>query len=185
MENNSVRFGVIAGLGVAIYQLLLYFINSEMILGSYAYVAWVIYIFCMWKAASLDKAANNGYISFRGAFKSSFVVFVITGLIATIFQYILFTVIDPGLAEMIQEKALESFQQSAEAQGLEEGSEQYETALEYTLKFSKPSIMIYSIFYGVSLIGGAIISAIIAAIIKKNKPAFLQEQNGGTEHLVD
>lgn len=184
MENNSVRFGLIAGLGVIIYSFGLYFIDSELTLSGYTNVSWLIYLFFMWKAASTDKAENNGFISFRGAFSSAFVVFVIAGLFTTIFQYLLLTTIDPSLADLLQDRILESFQESAEAQGMSEGSEQYEQMLEMTLKWSTPSVMVYSIGYLVSLLGGGIAALIIAAIIKKDKPDYMNVQDE-TEHLVE
>lgn len=184
MEKNSVRYGLIAGLGVAIYQLVLYFISPEMIFGNFAHVAWIIYLFCIWKAISLDKEANGGYISFREAFGSGFTVFAIAGLIALIFQYILMTVIDPGLVDIQKEIALEAFDKMASAFGLEEGSAEYEQALADIDKRTEPSLSQSAIGYLFMLLFGAIPALIFAAIMKKDKPAHIAAQEDETEHLV-
>lgn len=185
MEKNSVKYGLIAGLGVAIYQLVLYFASPEMIYGNFAYVGWAIYLFCMWKATSLDKEANGGFISFRDAFGSSFIVFAIAAFIALIFQHILITVIDPGLIDIQKEIALEAFDKVANAFGLDEGSPEYEKALEDIDKNSEPSIASSALGYVFLLIGGAIPSLVIAAVMKKDKPAHLQVREDDTEHLIE
>ena len=185
MEKNSVRYGLIAGLGVAIYQLVLYFIGGEMIFGNFAHAAWIIYLFCMWKAVSLDKEANDGYVSFKNAFGTSFIVFAIAGLIALVFQYILMTIIDPGLVDVQKEIALEAFDKMASAFGLEEGSPEYEAALADIDKRTEPSLSQSGLGYIFMLIFGAIPSLIMAAVMKKEKPAHLQVKEDESEHLVD
>lgn len=173
MEKNSVRFGLIAGLGVAIYQLLLYFIDAAMIFGTFAQVAWLIYLFGMWKATSLDKAENGGYISFKEAFTTAFTVFTIAALFAVIFQHFLTTVIDPGLLDIQTDIALESFDKMAGTFGIEEGSPEYEAALEEIRNSSNTSISKLAIGYVFVLIFGSIPALIMGAVMKKEAPAGL------------
>ena len=170
MERNSVRFGLIAGLGVAIYQLLLYFINPEMIFGAFANVAWLIYLFSMWRAASLDKEEKGGYISFKEAFTTAFTVFANAALIALVFQHVLMTVIDPGLLEIQKEISLEAFDKVADTFGLEEGSKEYEAGLEEIRKNSSPTLMQLGMGYIVVLIIGSVPALIMAAVMKKEAP---------------
>lgn len=184
MDKNSVRYGIIAGLGAAIYSLVLYFISPEMIFGNFAHVTWLIYLFCMWKAASLDKEANGGYSSFRQGFSSAFIVFAIAGLIAMIFQYLLVTMIDPGLIDIQKEIAYEQFDKIASWAGMEEGSPEYEKALIDIEERSNPSVGQSALGYVFLLVIGAIPSLIIAAIVKKDKPLHIEAQET-EEHLVD
>lgn len=187
MEKNSVRYGIMAGLGTVIYSLLLYFIDAEMMFGNFAHVSWLIYFFCMWKAASLDKEENGGYSSFRQGFSSAFVVFAIAGLIALIFQYVLFTFIDPTLVDIQTEIAVEQFDKVAGWAGLEEGTPEYEEALAGIEESSSPTLAQSGLGYIFLLIIGAIPSLIIAAVVKKDKPLHIQaqENNNDEEHLIE
>ena len=100
LEQNGVKYGAIAGLGLIIITLVLYLIDVKVMFSYTSLIGWVVYIYCMYKSVADDKAADGGFITFRNAFQSSFVVFVIASLLNTIFFYVLTTIIDPSLIDM-------------------------------------------------------------------------------------
>jgi hypothetical protein len=182
LEQNGVKYGIIAGLGYIILTLLLYFIDPKMVFGNASMISWVIYIFCMYKSAADDKAADDGYITFRNAFQSSFVVFVIASFLGTTFLFVLMTIIDPTLIDLQIKVALEMIEKVAEFTGM--GEAELDEAVKAVEAAAQPSFVQSLQGYLFGLIGGAIPALIIAVAMKKIKPLHLQG-NGEEEHLIE
>jgi hypothetical protein len=184
LQKNGVRFGLYAGLGAVAYSLLLYIVDAKLIFGGFASASWVIYLFCMFQAANLDKKELGGYLTFKEGFQATFAVFAIASLLQIAFQFLLLTVIDPSLVQMQTDVAIEAMEKMAGMFGLSEAD--METAIAEIEKNSKPSIGQSTQAYLINLIIGAIPAAIIAAILKKNRPfdAPITEEKDDSEHLV-
>lgn len=172
MNSNAVRYGLFAGLGTIAVMLSLYMIDAGMIFGWALQSTWLIYVFCMYKAVDDIKSENDGFISLREGFAAAFVVFAIANLMYIVFYYILVNFIDPSLIEIQIEKGIEAVEKVAEFAGMSE--EDLEKAIEEIEKGAKPSLVQTAFGYAVSLIGGAIPAIIIAAILKKEVPTHLQ-----------
>jgi hypothetical protein len=182
LEQNGIKYGIIAGLGYVILTLLLYFIDPKMIFGNASMISWVIYIFCMYKSAADDKAADDGYITFRNAFQSSFVVYIIASFLGIGFLYVLMTVIDPSLIDLQIEVAMQMIEKIAEFTGMDEAA--LDEAVKAVEEASQPSMMQSLQGYLFGLVAGAIPALIIAAALKKIKPLHL-EGNGEEDHLIE
>lgn len=168
MENNGVKYGLLAGLGVVVYTLVLYLVNDTLIFGWASMLGMVIYIACMYKAGVDERSENGGFITFKEALKPTFLTYVIGSLIATIFTYLLFTVIDPGLMDLQNEIAAERIQSMSGMLG-EEGVEE---ALKRLEEQGAMKISDTALGYAMMLIFGFVIAAIISAIVKKKRPEF-------------
>jgi Protein of unknown function (DUF4199) len=115
----------------------------------------------------------GGYLSFGKAFQHGFVVFAVSALISTIFNILLYTVIDPELPEKITEVAVENAQKMMEGFGM--SGDQLDEAMEKT---KEDTIKRYTagglaMSYGFTLIGCAIFALISGAIAKKKEPETL------------
>jgi hypothetical protein len=108
----------------------------------------------------------GGYISFGHAFKFAFLVVVFSIIISSIYNYIFYTVIDPDYMKNMMLMLQEKTQQYMQKVGAPES--QIEKTME---KFEEiPSIwktLRQGVIYGI--VGGGIISLIVAAIVKKKE----------------
>lgn len=168
MENNGVKYGLLAGLGVVVYTLILYLVDDVLMFGWASMFGIFIYIACMYKAGVDERNQNGGFLTFKETLKPTFLTYVIGSLIATIFTYLLFTVIDPGLIELQNEIAAERIQSMSGMLG-EEGVEE---ALKRLEEQESMKISDTALGYAMMLIIGFVIAAIISAIVKKNRPEF-------------
>jgi hypothetical protein len=185
-EQNGVKYGAIAGLGLIITTLLLYIVSAKVMFNYTSLIGYIIYIASMVKSVSDDKAASDGYITFRNAFQSSFIVFVIASFLNLIFWYILVNIIDPSLIDLQIEIAMEAIEKIADFAGMSEADlEEAALAIEES---SNQSIMQMLQAYLFGLVAGAIPALIIAAAMKKAKPLHIQAQEeelNDDDHLVE
>ena len=131
----------------------------------YNFLTFVIWIGGVVMAVRAFRTGNGGYATFGQAFKTSFFTFLVIGLISAVWTYINFSFIMPEfLGEMME------YQREALAeQGMDE--ETIDIAMSYSSMFATP-VGIAGYLLVMSLIGGAIVSAIIGAIMKKDEPQF-------------
>lgn len=134
-------------------------------LGSFIITFIVLFIF----AKSYRNKELGGYVSFGEIFKFAILVILVSTVISIIYTYIFHAFIDPGYMEklmaVMQQKTLDFM----ESKGVPEA--QMDKAIE---KFKEIPTMAKTLRQAAlsGLISGAIISLIVAAIVKKN------EENG-------
>jgi len=158
------KFGLIIGLVAIIYSILLYLLDLSMNKA----LGYVNYVFLIggivWGLKTYRDQGLNGFISFGKAFTTGFYISVVAGVISAIWAFIFFKFINPEFVEIIL--------QETETQMMEQGQseEVIEQTLKYTRMFMKPSLMAFWSFL-FNIIGGAILSLIIGAIMRKDPPA--------------
>lgn len=183
LEQNGIKYGIIAGLALIISTLLLYFIDAATMIKIAFIPNFAIYIFCMSKSPIEDKKADGGFITFRNAFQSSFIVFVVASFFYTFFFYVLISIIDPSLIDVQMEVFLDLFERFAEWAKM--GDAEFDEIVKELEKINHiPSFVETLQAYLFGLIRGAIPALIIAAIVKKEKPLHLQGE-GEEEHLIE
>jgi uncharacterized protein DUF4199 len=168
--NYGLTYGVILGLVMIIYTVILYLGGVKLFISPLAWVAWCIPIVVAVLGGLKQKKALGGYMSYGEALKTVFLICVIGSLISTIFSYVLFNIIDEpfrqALAQetaVIQEKMMRKFGASDAL---------IEKSVADTLNGNSYTIGKIMLGYAFGLIFWFIVSLIIAAIIKKNKPEF-------------
>lgn len=168
MENNGLKYGILAGLGAIAVSLGFYLVEEKMIFSVAGYVGWAIYLYCMYKATVDERAEMGGFMTFKEALKPAFLTFVVASFIYFVFYYVLFNFIDPNLAELQKEIAMESMQ----GMGGLMGEETLENMMEEMEKQDfQVGIGTVSLSYAISLIfPGFIFALIIALIAKKEQP---------------
>ena len=129
--------------------------------------------------ANKFKASQGGFMSFKDAFMVSFLILFVAGLISTLFNMLMFNVIDPEFAEQLNQAILENTINAIEKFGAPEATitEQIYKMEAQGGQFSFGN-QVKS--FGMGLIFYAIIALIIAAFTKKKAPEFMDTDNAAS-----
>lgn len=115
---------------------------------------------------------QKGLISFGKAFQFALLVIIVSTIITTIYNYVFYTIIDPGYMENLMAVMQQKTMLYMEKVGVPES--QIDKALE---KFKEiPTLwktLRQGVLYGV--IGGAVLSLIVGAIVKKKEESVIKE----------
>lgn len=162
---SSMNYGLITGLVVIVYSLILYFtglhLNQTMGYFTIAIIAICIFVF----SKQYRDTVNNGAISFSQAFSLGLLTGVFAAILLGFFTFLELTFIDPTIID----KQLEIAQEKLLAQGLSE--DQIEQAITVSKKMMTPGIMFIMSILSFAFYS-AIISLITSALLKKNKNPF-------------
>lgn len=172
MKNkHAIRFGIFAGIGTVLFLYLFYWMDKKMMLQpSIVWSTMFLYIIAMYMAPLEERKENEGYLLFKPALKASFLVYIIANGIYTIFNYILYNFLDPGMLE-VQKEYFHEHKEILEGFLPQSTYEEFVKSLEH-LNYSLGTIISH---YFITLIGGFILAVIIANIIKRNPPVFEEE----------
>jgi hypothetical protein len=159
---NALNWGLIIGLASIVYSVILYMLNLmfNQALG-YASVLIIIAGLAIAMKSYRDNVLD-GNMPFGKAFGFGMLIIIVAALLGSIFAYLLYAVIDPGLSERMREFTTEKMLQ----RGVPE--DQLDAILERTAKFQKPlPVAITGLI--TSILGGVVLSLIMAAIFKKEE----------------
>jgi membrane-bound ClpP family serine protease len=159
---NALTWGVIIGLVMIVYSLILYMLNLmfNQALG-YAGVILIIAGLAIAMKNYRDKVLD-GIMPFGKAFGFGILIIIVAALLGAIFTYLLYAVIDTGLGEKLMEFTTERMLK----RGVPEA--QLDIVLERAERFQKPLPMAITGLI-TSILGGVVISLIMAAIFKKEE----------------
>jgi hypothetical protein len=167
---HTLTNGVILGLVLIIYTVLLYITNLtfNLSLGLLSYVIIIGGIFLGTKSYR-DKVLD-GAITYGNALVVGILIAVFAGILSALFSYILTTWIDPGMVE----KGFKVMEEKFLSRGMSE--DQVEMIMN---RARENASTIKTLLYGIigSAVIGTIISLITAAILKKEKNPLME----GTE----
>ncbi len=168
MKNIGVRWGLLAGIGIVILDLILYIADPKTILGLPSYLEWLVYLYAMYKAGMDRRNELGGYISWGEALKTTFITFVVASLFYTIFMWLLFNVIDPGMADLQREVAMEGIEMARSFVGEETYDEMIAgiEGREFGMTFSN-SILSYAFRL---IFPGFLFAALISLVVRRNPP---------------
>ena len=180
VKTTASRYGlIIAGIGIS-YTLLAYLIDLELLVNPYMGIGlWIVNFILLIVAVSTVKKSFGGFISFKDAFSTFLLTYAASALITALFSILLFSLIDPTAAERLHELIIESTVNMMEKFGAPE--EQIETqveSLENNQQFSMVN-QVRGFFMGIVIF--AVIGLIVAAIMKKNKPEFIEHTEEDTQ----
>lgn len=106
--NQGLKFGLIMGfIQIAIYTLL-YIIDKELLVDFKLMIAILIIniVLMVWPVRDYKKQ-NGGTITFKDAFVICLLTIAGGSLLFIIFNYFLYNIIDPGLADFMKERSIE------------------------------------------------------------------------------
>lgn len=171
MENSNdrvapvaVRYGLITGMIMLIYTLMLYmtdmFMNKTL-----AYLSFLILIGGIVMAYREYKTRNQGFMSYGKGLSLAILLSVIAGLMVSVFQYLYMKFIDDTIMKKVMDNQLEEYEKS----GMSE--EQIDRVVEMSEKWAIPEMVLVSgpLSY---LIAGLLIGLVVAAFMRNARPEF-------------
>ena len=174
VKSAASKYGpTIAGISIA-YTLVAYLIDMKLMVNTWAGISlWVVNFALLIIAVRAAKKAMDGFISFKNAFTTFIMTFVISSLLSTVFNIVLFAVVDPAAAQELQELTIETTISFMEKLGTPESElEKQVAAMEEANQFSMGN-QVKGFFMGIVFY--AILGLIVAAVMKKDKPVFEYE----------
>jgi hypothetical protein len=109
MKQTAVKYGIITGMAIVLYLFVFHQINQELVLNPLVYWSPIpVSLLAMMLVVRKEREANGGKIEQRVAMRHAFLTFVLAYLFFTIFIYLLFNYIDPGLVELQKKAMLEA-----------------------------------------------------------------------------
>ncbi len=172
LRDFILKYGLIIGLVQCGFSLISYLLGIEwMVSFTFGFLNIAVLIGAPIYAGVLWKKMQDGYLDFKNAFVVILLVFAAANFILLGYNVLMYTVIDPAIPEQVKEAVAGKTFSMMERFGIAE--EEIEKAMEEIEKTEmeySPASLIKGYF--TSLIWGAIIALIGAAIIKKNKPIF-------------
>lgn len=155
-----------AGVGVIAYFLSFYLVNSSLLFHPFInWVSLIVYLLFMSMACRFEKKRATELYSFQNALRTAFGVFVIANVIYYTYNYILFN-LDPTLLITQKEAVIKSMQWAAETFKFEFPEQEIQR-----LRGEIRPVTIGNTLFVLaqSLIGGFLLSLIVALLITRRK----------------
>jgi hypothetical protein len=168
--NYGVQYGLIAGLGMIVIILVQYLGGLEYFMHPLGFLLYAALIAVAVVAGLKQRKDNGGFLSFAEALKVTFTVFAIALLLQTLFSYVLLNIIDIPFKQAVGQETLNRTEQFMKKMGAPQRD--IERALDEAAKGDPFSLPKMFLGYAMTCIVFFIVALIIAAIIKRNKPAF-------------
>lgn len=172
MQSNAIKHGLILGAITIVITLAIYAIDYTMMVSlKFALFSFLIFLgYGIYAGISFRKEIG-GFISFKNAFLHGFILFALSALISTIFNILLYTVIDPELGQKLTDVSVVNAEEMMRNFGIPEG-EQMDQAIEKARTDAAGRFTVGGLALGYvwALIGCAVFALITGAIVKKKQP---------------
>ena len=182
IKQNGINFGLILGFLLILPTMFGYAFDIS-ILVSYWTMAFIFLIVIIVGifAIAYAKKGLGGFINFKNAFTTFFVMLVISTTISSVLNYVLFNIIDKDFAEVVKEKQIETVNGQrdwvmnnmgdAPEDKIDEMHDKFDEAIE-KIKADEPYSFIslikgFAIFVSIFSVFGLL----LALILKKKDPA--------------
>ncbi len=162
-DNHAVKFGVLAGLGTIIFLFLFYWIDKKLILSpEIIWSTMFLYLLGRYMAPTEERKENGGYLDFKPALRAAFIVWIVANGIYHSFNYVLYNFLDKEMLN-VQKQYMRDNIGNLEGFLGEENYEVFVANIEQ-MNYSFPTV--FTAFV-TSLIGGFILAAIIARLVRR------------------
>lgn len=171
--NHSLRWGLIVGLISGILSFILYAVDYSLLADwKVGLFLLAIYIGLTIYAGISYRKETGPYLSFGKAYQHGLIIFICSGLIATVFNILLFQVIDPDLGGKVTEVAIENTAEMMNNFGAP--PDQIDKALDDTReRMTNQYTLLGQIKgYGYIIIVSAVFALITGLIVRKPEPVF-------------
>ncbi|MFD2550628.1 DUF4199 domain-containing protein [Bizionia sediminis] len=108
-KSNATNYGLYLGGILALLTALGYAISLDLFTQWWFGIAIIVLIIAFGTLSAIkSRALLNGFISFKAAFSSFFITLLIGLVISSVVSFLIFNIIDPEAATILQEKAIEA-----------------------------------------------------------------------------
>ena len=170
MNKHAIKSGAIVGVIAIVLTLLIYIVKATLLVSMWMMLLFLLFIGLVAYFGIQHRSEIGGFMSFGKAWVYSMQLLVVAGIFGTIFNILLYNVIDPELPTMLADQAVENAESMMRSFGMPE--DQLDEALDKTRDDTLDRLTvagsIKGFFFG--LIAYAILSLITGAIIKKKEP---------------
>jgi hypothetical protein len=168
MNKNTLNLGlVVAIVGILVFLLMVILEPGMFMMSALGLIGFAAAIIVPIIFIRKERSQRGGFITFGEAFKLSFFGLAIGGAIAAVFQILYTGVIDPDFGERMTAKTLEFSNQFMEGAMSDEQREEILRQTEADA-MERWELMGQIQSFGIALILYAVLSLILAAVLKKN-----------------
>lgn len=171
LYSHALKWGSILGAVSIVLTILLYVIDFTLMVNwKTGLISLAVFIGLTIYAGINYRSEIGGFMPFGKAFLHGFLVFAVSGLISTIFNLILYHVIDTELPAKLTEATLEKTAEIMQAFGAPE--DKIDEAMTQARERTDSQYTVYGLFKGYFfiLIFSAVFSLITGLIVRKNQP---------------
>lgn len=161
----ALKWGIISAIISTVFTIVLYTFDLWKMLWIAVTFGLAVTVVILVLAAKEFKSLNNGFMTFGEGLGMSMLIIMVSGLISNAFNQLYVNVIDTS----IKGKMIDMQEEMYVKQGLSE--EQISMAMEQLERFNNPSMQFLFSMLG-TLFFGFLLSLIISAIMKKDRPVF-------------
>lgn len=162
-------YGLLTGLLICVFSVVLYIAGAEAFF-DYGWVNYLILIIVPTVGAILTRKANDGYLPFSKALKTVFGIMVVALLMQVIFNYVLLNFVDESFSQAVSQLALDKSEAMMKRFNMPQ--DDIDKAMDEAMKNNTNSLKNLLLGFAIWCIPSFLISMIIAAIVKRNKPEF-------------
>lgn len=171
LVSHALKFGGILGI-IGIVLTALVYVADYTVMATFKFILLILIVslgFIIYSGINYRKSIG-GYISFGNAFGHSFLLMMVSGAVSTVFNILLYHVIDPEMPQKLGDAIIANTQSMMESFGAPQGS--IDEALDkmkgsITEQFSVGGLLIG---YAKSAIWSCVLALITALIVKKSEP---------------
>ncbi len=168
---HNLRYGLYLGLISVAFSLGLFLIDFKLILQpGLSLIPFAITVAILVIAGRDLRAQQGGYLPFKEAFISSYVIYLIGAAIGVFYVILQYNVFAPEAAAELQKLQLNQTVRMLEGFGMDDQA--IDAAVAEAQKTNQFGVKTQLLGLGISALIGLVVCAIIAAIVKKNKPEF-------------
>ena len=170
MNNHAIKSGLMVGVISIVLTLLIYIVNPAFLVSMWMLLFFLIFIALVSYFGIQHRNEIGGYMTFGKAWVYSMQLLVVAGIVGTIFNILLYNIIDPELPTMLADQSVENAESMMRNFGMPE--DQMDEALEKTRTDTLDRMTVVGLIksFAWGLIFYAILSLITGAIIKKKEP---------------
>jgi len=171
LYRHALKWGIITGIVSVLYVIILYVIDyTLMVQVKVGLIALALYLGMAIYAGIEYRNSIGGFLSYGKAWQHAMIVFAISALISTLFNMVLYNVIDTELPGKLTEAAMEN--QRAMMQNFGTPEDQIDKALEQGRSRTANQYTLggMAVNYLIILAVSAILALISSIFVKRNEP---------------
>jgi hypothetical protein len=171
LVNHAIKFGGILAAISVVCVLLIYAIDYTIMAGfTFLLIILVVGIGFTIYAGINYRASIGGYIPYSKAYLHGFMILAISGIISTLFNIVLYKVIDPDLAQNLTEAIITNTEATMARFGAPQ--ESIDEAIDKMRVEMPENFTVMGLLWGYckALIWYAILALITALVVRKNQP---------------